>query len=119
MKVAIAILSDPALGEESLGRVLNALVLATDLKQREAEVQIFFQGTGTRWVNLLEQADHPGFGLFQNLKQCKLGASSACAEVFKANITTIPLLKEFDIPGLGSASSLATAMSNGFELITF
>ena len=112
-------MADPLQGEESLGRVLNALVLANDLQDRNASVKLFFQGTGTRWVNLLEKEDHPGHALYKSLNKCTQGASSACAEVFKANITTIPLLKEYKIEGLGNVSSLAGAMAEGYELVTF
>jgi hypothetical protein len=47
MRTAIVILSDPhSGGEEALGRVFNALAAAYDLKQKQQDVEILFQGTG-------------------------------------------------------------------------
>jgi len=119
-KYAIVILSDITNGsEESLGKALNALVLANDLDQKGAEVQIFFQGAGTRSVNALENSTHPGHGLYASIKNKVKGASKACANVFKANVTTVPLLSEFDIPGIGGATSLAKYMLEGYSVISF
>ncbi|AVP86980.1 hypothetical protein phytr_160 [Candidatus Phycorickettsia trachydisci] len=119
-KYGIVILSNPNHNqEESLGRVLNALVLANDLNQQGKEFQIFFQGTGTLWVNLLEDASHPGHALYMNVKQKVKGASKACADIFKANVTTLPLLEEFHIPNVGGATSLAKYMLEGYHMVSF
>jgi hypothetical protein len=57
MKTAIIILSDPKSGsEEALGRVFNALALASECKQKGDEVAVVFNGTGTRWPAELTQA---------------------------------------------------------------
>ena len=52
MKTAIVVLSDPNGGEEALGRLFNALAAAYDSKARKQEVQVLFQGAGTRWAGL-------------------------------------------------------------------
>ncbi len=118
-KYGIMILSDATSGsDESLGRILNALVLANDLCNRGDEVKIFFQGAGTRWVNVLEDSTHLGHTLYQNVKH-KVGASMACSEAFQANVTTVPLLNEFDIKGLGGAASLAKYIHEGYSMISF
>jgi hypothetical protein len=50
MKTAIIILSDPKSGsEDALGRVFNALALASECKQKGDEVAVVFNGAGTRW----------------------------------------------------------------------
>ena len=119
-KYAIVVLSDPSQGsEESLGRVLNALVLANDLQQRGEDFQIFFQGAGTRCVNILEDKAHPGHPFYINVKNRVKGASAACAGVFQANVTTVPLLSEFDIPGIGGATSLAKYILEGYTVVSF
>lgn len=119
-KYAIVVLSDPSQGtEESLGRVLNALALANDLSARGEDLQIFFQGTGTRWINVLEDMTHPGHLLYTNVKNKIKGASQACATVFQANVTTVPLLSEFDIPGIGGVTSLAKYLLEEYSIISF
>ena len=120
-KLVIVILSDPknSTPEEALGRMFNALVLANDLKNRGCEFQVLFQGTGTRWVELLEDKDHVGHGLYVAVKEHIAGASMACSTVFKANVTSLPLLSEFEIPGMGGVTSIAKYVEQGFIPVTF
>lgn len=60
MKTAIVIVSDPKGGsEEALGRVFNALALASECKQKGDEVAVVFNGTGTRWPAELTKLSHP------------------------------------------------------------
>lgn len=75
-KVAIAILSDPnnPSSEEALGRVFNALILANDLKDKQVPFKIFFQGTGTRWIEQLEKNEHPAHKLYSHVKESIEGA---------------------------------------------
>ena len=118
-KYAIIILTDATTGsDEALGRVLNALVLANDMVNRGDDVKVFFQGAGTRTINVLEESSHLGHGLYQNIKS-KVYASKACSTAFTANITTIPLLSEFEITGLGGATSLAHYIHEGYFMISF
>jgi len=65
-KAAIIIYSDPKPGaEEALGRLFNALFLAYELKEKQQEVAIIFQGAGTRWPAELVKADHPAHALYE------------------------------------------------------
>ena len=117
---AIIICADASNGsDESLGRVLNALVVANDLQERGDKVGIFFQGAGTRSINILENPEHPGHGLYKNVKGCIKGASKACAAVFQADVKTVHLLDEFQIPGIGGATSLAKYIKEGYHPLTF
>lgn len=121
-KTAIVILSDPRNNaEDALGRVFNALVLANDLKNREKDFKIFFQGVGTRWVEELEMSSHPAHALYTGVKSSIAGVSAACATVFKANAQNcgVPILSEFDIPGIGGATSLAKYLLEGYNIVTF
>ena len=71
MKTAIIILSDPKSGsEEALGRVFNALALASECKQKGDEVAVVFNGAGTRWPAELTKLSHPANGLY-NAVSCK------------------------------------------------
>ena len=123
-KTAIVILSNPNQNsEESLGRLFNALVIANDLKQRNETVLVFFQGTGSRWINELQKSEHPAFGLFNSIKDKVAGVSNACAHVFGAADDVIKvgvtMLSEFEIPGIGGATSLAKYVQDGYAIITF
>jgi hypothetical protein len=66
MRTAVIVLSDPKGGEEALGRVFNALAATYELKARNQDVELVFQGTGTRWTGVLTQADHPAHALFES-----------------------------------------------------
>lgn len=124
-KVAIIILSDPksVSSNEALGRAFNALVLANDLASRNVDFLLFFQGAGTCWVKELADPSHPAHQLFMAVKSKITGASSACANVFGATEGVkeqgIDLLCQFNIPGLGDATSLAQYLEQGYRLITF
>ena len=119
-KFAIAIFADASnSSDESLGRVLNALVMANDLKEKNIEFLMFFQGAGTRSISVLEDTAHPGHGLYSNIKNQIAGVSKACSVVFGADTKSVKLLEEFTIPGIGGATSLATYLLNGYTLVSF
>ena len=48
-KVAIIILADTA-GPGDFGRAVNALMTAKEFKDSGDEVQIIFDGAGTKWI---------------------------------------------------------------------
>ena len=75
MRTAVIVLSDPKGGEEALGRVFNALAATYELKARNQDVELVFQGTGTRWTGVLTQADHPAHALFESVADKVAGAS--------------------------------------------
>src|SRR5215470_14019001 len=83
-KTAIVVLSDPRAGEEALGRLFNALAAAYDFKQRQQDVQIVFQGTGTRWPAVVTRPEHPVHALFRAVEDRVVGASSGCSDFFGA-----------------------------------
>jgi hypothetical protein len=118
----LIVLSDPSAGEESLGRVFNALAAAYDFEQRGQPVQIVFQGTGTRWPALLTQADHPVHGLFQAVEHRVLGASLACSMVFGAKESAesagARFLSHNAVPGTVGLPSIAEFAAHG-PVITF
>jgi hypothetical protein len=124
MKAAILVLSDPDSGsEEALGRVFNALAVAYDCKQNGNEVSIFFQGTGTRWLNKLNQPDNPVHALFDAVKDTVAGASSGCADVFGAaedvKQSGFDLISENKVPGTSGLPSLQNLISSGYTVLTF
>ena len=124
MKTAIVVLADPQTGgEEALGRVFNALAAAYDLKQRQQDVRILFQGTGTRWTAHLTRPEHPVHGLYMAVEDRVEGVSSGCADVFGARQDAeaggFDLIGENLVPGTSGLPSLARLLGDGWAVLTF
>lgn len=120
MKNAIVVLSDPSTGtEESLGRVFNALATAYDFKNAGKEVSILFQGTGTRWPEVLEKEDHPAHDLFTAVSDKIQGISCACADVFGASTNGYELIKDNHVPKTTGLPSLSKLQDEGVNVLVF
>ena len=123
MKTAIVVLSDPKGGEEALGRLFNALAAAYDLKQKQHEVEILFQGAGTRWAGHLTRPEHPAHTLYAAVEDRVAGVSSACCDVFgarsDAETNGFSLIGDNAIPGTSGLPSLATYLFDGYRVLTF
>jgi hypothetical protein len=122
-KTAIVVLSDPRGGEEALGRLFNALAATYDFKQKQQDVQLLFQGAGTRWSGLLTKADHPAHALYKAIEDKVAGVSSGCADVFGARTDAeqngFSLIAGNAVPGTSGLPSLATYASDGYAILTF
>lgn len=123
-KAAIIVLSDPKTGsEESLGRLFNALAAVYDFKQRGDEVQLLFQGAGTRWAGELVNETHPAYELFKSVKDKVAGVSCGCADVFGAQDGTaacgLDLITENAVPNTSGLPSLARLTGEGYTVLTF
>ncbi len=119
-KTAIVVLSDPKTGsEEALGRVFNALAVAYDCKTKGEKVVIIFQGTGSRWPEVLQEEDHPAHSLYSEVKDKIQGISCGCADVFGANDLNYDLIKENKVPGTSGFPSFVKLQKDGFTIITF
>jgi hypothetical protein len=124
MKAAIIILSDPHSGsEEALGRAFNGLAVAYDFREQGSEVNIYFAGTGTRWIKTLSSPDHPVHGLFETVKDSVVGASCGCADVFGAtdDIKASPfnLVSENQVPGTSGLPSTHKLLAEGYQVLVF
>ena len=124
MKTAIVVLSDPkAGGEDALGRLFNALAAAYDLKQRQQEVEILFQGAGTRWTGHLTHPEHPAQALYAAVADKVAGVSSACCDVFgareDAQMNGFDLIADNPLPGTSGLPSLARYLADGYRVLTF
>ena len=124
MKTVIVVLADPkAGGEEALGRLFNALAAAYDLKQRRHEVELLFQGAGTRWVGHLTDPQHPAHALYNAVADRVAGVSSGCADVFgtraDAEANGFSLLGDNAVPGTSGLPSLARYVGEHYSVITF
>ena len=124
MKTVIVVLSDPqAGGEEALGRLFNALAAAYDLKHQQQDVEILFQGAGTRWTKHLTAPDHPAHSLYTAVADRVAGVSSGCADAFGARADAeangFRLIGENAVPGTSGLPSLASHVRAGSSVITF
>jgi len=123
MKIAILILSDPKGGDEALGRVFNALAVAQEGLQRADEVEIVFNGAGTRWPEKLSKVSHPANGLYNSVGESVKGASYGCAAVFGATSGVeaggVPLLKDKALAGTPGISNLRRYVAKGWSTLVF
>ncbi|HXK17595.1 MAG TPA: DsrE family protein [Polyangiaceae bacterium] len=123
MKTAVIVLSDPKAGEEALGRVFNALAATYDFKAKGEDVELVFQGAGTRWTGVLVNSDHPAHALYQAVADKVVGVSEACATVFGALETAtqngFDLIKNNPVPGTPGLPSLAQYAADGYRILTF
>ena len=118
----LIVLSDPAGGEEALGRVFNALAAAYDFKRSHRPVQLVFQGTGTRWPTVLANPEHPAHGLYEAVADTVAGASAGCAVVFHAaedvRRAGLASINDNPVPGTVGLPSLVEYLSDG-PVLTF
>ena len=66
-KVAIVILADIET-KEDFGRAVNALMTAKEFKDAGDEVQIIFDGAGTRWIGKFTEDGGKYNSLFDSVK---------------------------------------------------
>jgi len=118
----IVVLADPDGGEDSLGRLFNALAATWDFKQKQADVRLVFQGTGTRWSGILTKPDHPANALYRAVEDKVLGVSSGCADFFdardEAEVNGFALISGNAVPGTSGLPSVAAYAVEG-PVITF
>lgn len=123
MKVAVIILSDPKGGEEALGRVFNALALASDARRNGDETELSFAGAGTRWPAELSNVSHPAHALYASVQPLVKGASCGCASVFGATdgveACHVPMLTDNAIPGTPGLLSIRRYLDAGYQVLTF
>jgi len=124
MKLAIIILSDPKSGsEEALGRVFNALAVAQESLQAGDQVEVVFNGAGTRWPAELSKVSHPANGLYNAVREAVKGASCGCAAVFGATKDVeacgLPLLKDKALAGTPGLSDIRRYLADGWQTLVF
>jgi hypothetical protein len=124
MKTAIVVMSDPKSGsEEALGRVFNALALASECKDKGDDVAVVFNGAGTRWPDELVKLSHPAHSLYEAVRDVVSGASFACAEVFGATESVlssgVPIVKDHKLAGTAGLLSLRRYLTEGWSVVIF
>lgn len=116
-KVGVVVLAD---GEspESLGRVVNALMVARELKDAGDEVSIVFDGAGTRAASSFGDSSHDYNELFEPVRDKVSGACEYCAGAFQVKEGVeragIKLLDEYR-----GHPSVKTLIDQGYEVVSF
>lgn len=117
VKVSIVVMADTET-HEALGRMANALELAKELKQARDEVELVFDGAGTKWIRELSNPAHKLSGLYQDAKENVAGACEYCSGAFgvkhAVQAAGVALLGEFD-----GHPSLRKRIVDGYQVITF
>ena len=117
MKAAVIVLADTETHGD-MGRVANALEFAKELKEENDELEIIFDGAGTKWAVELSKSDNRMKPLFDSVKDRVAGVCDYCARAFgvldAVKASGIPLLSEFD-----RHPSLRTRAARGYQLVTF
>lgn len=116
-KVAIVVLADTE-SHGDLARLVNALEAVKEFKEAKDDVQLIFDGAGTKWIPELSRPDHKLKGLFDAVKDRVTGACSFCAEAFgihqRIPLCGIPLLQEYE-----RHPSFRALIAQGYQVITF
>lgn len=115
--VAILVLADTQTHGD-LGRVVNALMVARELKEAGDDVQVIFDGAGTQWLGELSNSDHKAHRLFEQVRDVVSGACGYCARAFDAEEgvahAEVKVLEEYhDHP------SIRGLLTSGHQVITF
>lgn len=117
MKAAIVVLADTETHQD-LGRVVNAMVAALDFKEAGDDVQLIFDGGGTRWPPALSDPEHSAHDVYERVRDVVRGACDYCAEAFE----TTDALREVGVPLLDEFKrhpSFRRLMADGYQILTF
>lgn len=116
-KGAIVVFADTE-SHGDLGRVVNALVTAKEFKGAGDDVQVIFDGAGTKWIGELAKADHPSHGLYEGVKDKVAGVCAFCASAFGAKDAVqkegLHLLDEYQ-----QHPSLRSLIVEGYAVLIF
>lgn len=112
-KFAVVVLADTGT-DEGFGRVYNALSAVKQLSAAGNEVGLYFDGTGTRWIDVLSDPQHPAHSLYSAVNDHLVAACAACADVFGAKTSLQRLGKVAD-----SEVDYQQIVSTGQQILTF
>jgi len=123
-KTAVVVFSDPRTGsDEALGRLFNAMFVTYELKERDEDVALIFQGAGARWGSEVVKPDHPAHELYQAIEDKVAGVCGGCADVFGATqdvqAAGLNLVRQKEIPGTTGVIDLSRYLADGYRLLTF
>ena len=116
-KVAIVILADTETSE-ALGRVANALGTVQEFKDAGDDIQLIFDGAGTKWPGQLSDPSHKYHSVFKAVKDKVAGVCEYCANAFDVTDE----IKQANLPIAGDYQghpSFRQLVSDGYQIITF
>jgi hypothetical protein len=117
MKVAIIILAGTE-SHEGLGRLVNALETAKEMKEAGDDLRVVFDGAGTEGLATVSDPQHRRHALYLAVQDQISGACSFCANAFKVRDTLaqaqVPLLSEYD-----DHPSIRRLLADGYQVLTF
>jgi hypothetical protein len=116
-KVAIVLLAGTDTPGD-MGRMVNALTTARELKEEGDDVTIVLDGAGTRWIAELSDPEHKYSGLLDEVRDAIAGACAYCSRAYgvkdAVEAAGIPLLRDYaDHP------SIRNLVADGYQVITF
>lgn len=105
--------------KSDLGRVVNALQVARELKESGDGTTVVFDGAGVQWIPTLSDPEHRYHELWEQTTDVVQGACAYCAGAFgvKQKIEAsgeVDLLDEFD-----GHPSVRRLMDDGYQVLTF
>lgn len=116
-KIGIVLLADNET-HEALGRALNALEFAKELKDNGDDVRIVFDGAGVKWIADVSDENHKLHPVYKAVEDKVDGACSFCASAFgvrqKLEKLNVTFLDDYD-----DHPSLRSLVKEGYQIVTF
>lgn len=116
-KVAVVVLADIETHED-LARVTNAMMTAREFKEAGDEVQLIFDGAGTRWPGELSRREHKSHALYETISDRVAGVCGFCARAFHADHAAaeagVDFLEEYH-----KHPSIRRLVIDGYQILTF
>jgi hypothetical protein len=116
-KLSILVLADTETHGD-LGRIANALTTAQECSEAGDDVELLFDGAGTKWVAELSNGRHKLAPAFESVRQHVAGACDYCAKAFgvraRIEASGVALLDEYH-----QHPSLRRRVEEGYDVITF
>ena len=118
-KVAVVLHAEPGT-HDALGRALHALLYSQELKDNGHDVQLLFDGGGTKWIEEMSDSDHKrNFKLSMNFgRVITSGVCDFCVEAFDGDKSMVKaegltLINEYQ-----GHPSIAKLIGEGYQVIT-
>lgn len=116
-KIGILVLADDE-SHGDLGRITNALEVAKEFSEAGDEVQIIFDGAGTKWIGQLADEQNQINPLYKAVEKHVKGACKFCAGAFgvtnQVKSAGVTLLDDYE-----DHPSVRNLVQDGYQVLTF